>query len=250
MECVRSAHVSVLVNGSPTGNFQMERGLRQGDPLSPFLFVLAAEGISLMMEKAAEMGLFKPMEVGRRRIEISHLQFVDDTLFLGDALEGNILFLKILLILLELVSGLKINTNKCNVYGINTDEEWLEQQVNILECSVGRIPFTYLGVKVGISHNKVSDWRCIVQKVRNRVRKWESLKISIGGRLTLINSVLSSLSVFLLSIYRGPKKVLSEIVKIQRSFLWGVVRVRRKSCGSSGPQFVNQKILGALGLGI
>lgn len=127
MECVTSAHASVLVNGSPSGNFKMERGLRQGDPLSPFLFLLAAEEISLMMNMAVESELFKPVEVGRDKIQILHLQFADDTLFVRDANEGNILFLKRFLTILELALGLRINRNKCNIYGINLEENWVEQ---------------------------------------------------------------------------------------------------------------------------
>lgn len=120
----------------------------------------------------------------------------------------------------------------------------------MLECSVGKIPFVYLGLKVGTNHSKVSDWRYMVQKVRNRVRKWETSKISIGGRLTLINSVLSSLPVYLMSIYRAPKKVLSDIAKIQRAFLWGVGRVKEKFLGLNGLLFANLNLLGVLGLGI
>lgn len=66
-----------LVNGSPSENFKMDRGLRQGDPLSPFLFLITAEGISVMMNKVVDEGLFKPLEVGRDKIKISHLQFAD-----------------------------------------------------------------------------------------------------------------------------------------------------------------------------
>lgn len=65
MECVTSAHASVLVNGSPSREFRLQRGLRQGDPLSPFLFLLAAEGLSIMMSNAVERRLFGPVEVGK-----------------------------------------------------------------------------------------------------------------------------------------------------------------------------------------
>lgn len=78
IECVTSAHASVLVNGSSSRNFKMDKVLRGEDSLSPFLFLLAVEGISLMMNKTVEIGLFKPVEVGRDRIRIFHLQFADD----------------------------------------------------------------------------------------------------------------------------------------------------------------------------
>ncbi|XP_028101365.1 uncharacterized protein LOC114300709 [Camellia sinensis] len=72
--------VSILVNGSPTEEFQPQKGLRQGDPLSPFLFIIAAEGLNLLLGRAIEKGLFKGASIGCDQLGISHLQFADDTI--------------------------------------------------------------------------------------------------------------------------------------------------------------------------
>lgn len=79
--CVESASASVLVNGSPSGEFDLKRGLRQGDPLSPFLFILAAEGLNLLTKKACELGCLKPATVGKLRVPIPILQYADDVVF-------------------------------------------------------------------------------------------------------------------------------------------------------------------------
>lgn len=76
--CLSSAHLSILVNGSPTPEFRMEKGLRQGDPLSPFLFIIAAEALSIMMREATAKGVFKGAKVGNDLVEVTHLQFADD----------------------------------------------------------------------------------------------------------------------------------------------------------------------------
>jgi hypothetical protein len=82
--CVCTATASVLVNGSPTDEFPLERGLRQGDPLSPFLFLLAAEGLGVMMRAMVEGNRFWGYLVGGQEVvSVSHLQFADDTLLLG-----------------------------------------------------------------------------------------------------------------------------------------------------------------------
>lgn len=86
-ESVSSAMANVLVNGSPSGEFQLTRGLRQRDPLSPFLYLAVAEGFNVLMMKAVREGLIKPSVVGRNKVEISHLQYADDTLFV---VEGNV----------------------------------------------------------------------------------------------------------------------------------------------------------------
>jgi len=78
MECISTTTASVLVNGSPTDEFKFERGLRQGDPLSPFLFLIAAEGLNVMMKALEEAGLFSGYKVGaNNHVSITHLQFVD-----------------------------------------------------------------------------------------------------------------------------------------------------------------------------
>jgi len=119
-ECISTPMVSVLMNGSPTEEFRLERVLRQGDRLSPFLFLIAAEGLHVMMKVVVNQGLFSPYEVGTfGDISISNLQFADDTLLMRNKSWANIRALKVVLILFQSVSGLKVNFHKSLLYGIN-----------------------------------------------------------------------------------------------------------------------------------
>lgn len=95
--CISSAFANVLVNGSSSGEFQLERGLRQGDPLSSFLFLIAAEDLNLLTKRAISEGLLTAVHVGRNKVEISHLQYADDTLFVVDGKLENTVALKQLL---------------------------------------------------------------------------------------------------------------------------------------------------------
>nr|KYP55936.1 Transposon TX1 uncharacterized [Cajanus cajan] len=79
--CLESAHVSVLINGSPSKEFQMNRGLRQRDPLSPFLFTIVVEGLTGMMREACRKNLFSEVKVGEKNVEVSILQYVDDNFY-------------------------------------------------------------------------------------------------------------------------------------------------------------------------
>lgn len=80
--CVETASAAVLVNDSPCGEFKLKKGLRQDDPISPFLYLIVAEGLGMLTNKAVELGLLKPAVIGRKNVAVSHLQYADDTVFL------------------------------------------------------------------------------------------------------------------------------------------------------------------------
>ncbi|PNX67320.1 cysteine-rich receptor-like protein kinase, partial [Trifolium pratense] len=141
-ECVSTVTASVLVNGSPTDEFPFERGLRQGDPLSPFLFLLAAEGLNVLMESMVARNLFEGFKIGENNsVSVSHLQFADDTLLIGGKSWGNVRALRAVLVLFETMSGLKVNFNKSMLVGVNIPESWLGEAASALCCKVGKIPF-------------------------------------------------------------------------------------------------------------
>ncbi|GKE62327.1 putative RNA-directed DNA polymerase, eukaryota, reverse transcriptase zinc-binding domain protein, partial [Tanacetum coccineum] len=87
--CFSNARSSILVNGSPTAEFDLHRVLRQGDPLSPFLFILAMEGLHALSCKAEVLGLFKGASFGRDNVIVSHLMYADDVIFLGEWSDTN-----------------------------------------------------------------------------------------------------------------------------------------------------------------
>ncbi|GKV05043.1 hypothetical protein SLEP1_g17092 [Rubroshorea leprosula] len=134
MECLRTSQVSVLVNGSPTRQFNISQGLRQGDPLSPFLFLIVAEGLNGMITTVVQKGLMEGVEVGSKGFKVSHLQFADDTILFGSATEQNVWAMKGIMRSFELVSGLKVNFNKSQLLGIAVNEEWLDKMAWVLCC--------------------------------------------------------------------------------------------------------------------
>ena len=158
-ECVSTATASVLVNGSPTDEFHLERGLRQGDPLSPFLFLLDVEGLNVMMSEMVNTNMFEGYFVGAHNpLVVSHLQFVDDTLLLGVKSWANVRVLRVVLLLFKAMSGLKVNFNKSMMVGVNISESWLVEAAAILNCKVGKVPFVYLGLSIRGDPRRLAFW--------------------------------------------------------------------------------------------
>lgn len=114
-KCVTIAQASVLVNGCPTDQFKLERDLRQGYPLSPFLYLIAAERRNILVQMAVEYNLLNAVADGRERVMISHLQYADDTVFICPGRMENMMSIKYILKNVEAVSGSKVNFSKCSV---------------------------------------------------------------------------------------------------------------------------------------
>lgn len=124
----------------------MERGLWQGDPLSPLLFLIVVEALSLMMVEACRLIVYSGFKHGINQLELSHLQFVDDTLFLGEWSLNYALNLIALLQNFELVSGLKINLQKSCVFCVGVPKLEVDRLVARLHCCANSLPFIYLGL--------------------------------------------------------------------------------------------------------
>lgn len=122
--CLKSASISILVNGSPSAEFIPSRGIRQGDPLAPFLFNVVAEGLNGLLKKAKQENLYKGFQVGRHNVNISILQYANDTIFFGEASMENAIAIKTILRVFELASGLKINFAKSCFGVFGQSQQW------------------------------------------------------------------------------------------------------------------------------
>ena len=229
--CISIAYFFVLFNGSSMEFFRSSRGLRQGDPLSPYLFVIRMEAPSCLLKRVLEGNFISGCRFWGRdggEIVISHLLYADDTILFYEAKSEQLMCLRWTLMWFEAFSGLKINLNKCVIIPLGRVDN-VEVLASELGCGVASLPTTYLGLPLGAPHRAMGVWDSIEERFRRRLSSWTRQYISKGGRLTLIRSTLSSLPIYFLSLFRMPKLVCSRLEKIQRDFLWGGGNLERKA---------------------
>ena len=248
--CISTATFSVLINGSLSGFFRSSRGLRQGDPFSPYLFVIGMEALSCLLKRAVEGNFISGCRFGGRdggEIVISHLLYADDTIIFCDANAEQLMYLRWTLMWFEAFSGLKINLFKSEMIPMGGVDN-VEALAAELGCGVGSLPTKYLGLPLGAPHRASGVWDSIEERFRNRLSSWKRQYISKGGRLTLIRSTLSSLPIYFLSMFRIPKIVWSRLEKIQRDFLWGGGNLERKPHLVNWNTVCREKNRGGLGV--
>ncbi|XP_057734559.1 uncharacterized mitochondrial protein AtMg01250-like [Arachis stenosperma] len=169
IECIRSASISLMVNGAPSKSFKMERGLRQGDPLSPFLFVLVVDVLNRMIREVVRNRRISHLLVGRDNMELSHLQFADDTILFYPLEEEIVRNYKRLLRCFEVMSGLSINFDKSRLIPVNYSQEWIGQMCKLLGCQAANLLVKYLDINLGANPRLVKTWKPVIDKVEEKL---------------------------------------------------------------------------------
>jgi len=225
IDCVTSSNFSILVNGAPNGFFKGPRGLRKGCPLSPVLFLLVIEAIRRQIKKAQVEGKFTGLRI-TKGFNLTHLMFIDDVLIMGIASLEEWLCLKEILDSFCQASRLEINYHKSMFFFNNVEPEQLSAYEDLYDISFAHIDsgFKYLGFFLKPNDYKIDDWRWLVKKLENKLGHWTSHWLSLGGRLTLLNSTLQNLPVYWLTLAKVPCKILNMMQHICSNFLWRGVK--------------------------
>lgn len=178
----------VLLNGVPRKFFKCKRGVRQGDPLSPLLFVLVAELLQILVNRAMEAGLLR-LPILQLMSDFPIVQYADDTLLLLQADARQLFFLKALLHSFYTSIGLQVNYRKSHMYPINVTQDKLNLLANTFRCDIGTMPFTYLGLPMGTTKPRMEDLSPIMDRVETRLSAC-STWLSYSGRLEMLSPPL------------------------------------------------------------
>lgn len=248
MECVTTVTYSFLINGAAREQVTPSRGLRQGDPLSPYLFILCTEVLSGLCKNAQSQGKLRGLQVTQKSPFINHLLFADDTMLFCKTSVKNCRALCTILRRYEQSSGQSINLEKSAVTFSSKTPESIRDSVKAmlgipLEGGLGK----YLGLPETFGRRKTDVFTGIVDKIRQRAQSWSTKFLSGAGKHVMLQSVLTALPTYSMSSFKIPKSLCNRIQSILTRFWWDSAPDKRKISWVAWSSMAQPKCRGGLG---
>ncbi|KAG7547784.1 Ribonuclease H domain [Arabidopsis suecica] len=249
MTCVTGPSMRILWNGEKTEQFTPSRGIRQGDPLSPYLFVLCLERLCHLIDRSVAGKEWKPISISQGGPKLSHICFADDLILFAEASVTQIRVIRRVLERFCVASGQKVSLEKSKIFFSENVHKDLAKQIS---DESGIKSTKELGKYLGmpILHKRINKetFSEVIERVTSRLSGWKGRFLSMAGRLTLTKSVLSSIPVHTMSVISLPKSSLDRLDRISRDFLWGSTNEKRKQHLVAWTRVCTPKSDGGLGI--
>ncbi|GJY86276.1 hypothetical protein Tco_0500302 [Tanacetum coccineum] len=248
MKCVSSTSFSVSLNVSLYGFFKGKSGLRQGDPLSPYLFTLVMEILSLILKRKVRNSEDFVFHHHFSSLDIINLCFTDDLFLFA---HGDVNSARVIMDALDefkSVSGLVPSLPKSTAYFCNVLNHTKLAILNVLPFEEGTLPVKYLGVPLVSTRLVYRDCKELVEKVQDRVGNWKKKFISFAGCLQLVQSVISSMHVYWSLVFILPSRILMDIEQLMRGFLYCPRDIQRGKAKVAWEDVCLPKSEGGLGI--
>ncbi|KAH0768980.1 hypothetical protein KY290_012961 [Solanum tuberosum] len=187
MECIQTVNFSIVVNGEHTEPFDAARWLRQGDPMSPYLFAIAMEYLSRFLNELQGDKGFK-FHPRCAKLIITHLSFADDLIMFSRGDMKSVAALQECFMQFSNASGLKANLGKSCAYFRGMQAQVKEDILHHLGYSSGKLPFKYLGVPLSTKKLLVMEWQSLIEKIISRISSWTTKKLLYAGRVQLVQT--------------------------------------------------------------
>ncbi|XP_062014305.1 uncharacterized protein LOC133730800 [Rosa rugosa] len=222
MGCVTTVTYSFILNGEPRGQLVPSRGLRQGDSISPYLFLLCSEGLSRMLTKAEESDQLHGVKIASDAPSINHLFFADDSFIFMKAEDEECGRLKDILKCYEDASGQQVNFQKSKI-SFSKNVSMIVQEELAAMFGVERVDKhdKYLGLPTEVSYSKTEAFQYIMEKTRNKMKSWKDKTLSMAGKEVMIKSVVQSVPTYVMSCFELPKHLCQEMHRCMAEFWWG-----------------------------
>jgi hypothetical protein len=208
----------VLINGQPSMEIRHARGLRQGDPLSPLLFILAIDPLQRIIEAAANKGVLKPVLPKAANLRCS--LYADDAAIFADPNSLELEHLHKILTFFGDCSGLKINISKTEIFPIRLEDSAVSHLLLNFPGKIAKFPGRYLGLPLHIRKLRRVEVQPLIDKIGARLPGWKGRLLSTAGRETLVKTVLTSQPIYHMTVFPEQKWLIKRIDRLRRSFLW------------------------------
>ncbi|XP_061362932.1 uncharacterized protein LOC133306628 [Gastrolobium bilobum] len=248
LSCISTSSLSLLWNGVATSKFLPGRCIRQGDPISPYLFVLCIERLSHLINMAVDIGAWKPIVLRKGAPPISHLLFADDLIICAEASIEQAHVINQVLKVFTKASGQKVSSEKTRVFfsknvHVSRSSEISESLGVGITADLGK----YLGVPLHHKRLTKNSFKFVLDRVHRRLSSWNQSSLSLAGRSVLAKAVLEALPSYAMQSAVVPSGICSEIEKLTRSFIWGSTKEHRKTHLVSWKKICRPKKEGGLG---
>ncbi|KAK0577517.1 hypothetical protein LWI29_034297 [Acer saccharum] len=246
--CISSVSYSFFINGEISGDLKPSRGLRQGDPISSYLFLLCGEGLSCLINNVVSNGSFTGFKCSCNGPVISHLLFADDCMIFARASPSNCVLLQSLLGSYALASGQIINCEKSAFcVSPSVSNQLRVQLADILGIKVVDCHEQYLGLPCFSGRRKKALFAGIISRIWDKLKGWRDKFLSTGGKEILIKAIIQAIPTYSMNLFRLSKGIISEVYCLCARFWWGSSGTSRKMHWCNWSRLCESKERGGLG---